>query len=154
MPHFASIDVLLAALARPDARLEHLGPWCLIDQERITAFAEATDDRQWIHLDAGRAARGPFGSTVAHGFLTLSLVPHLTADAVVIDGIQVRLNYGLDRVRFTNPVSVGSRVRAHTVIADAEPARDGVKISLDVTVELEGQSRPALVARQLLLVVS
>ncbi|CAN5445094.1 MaoC family dehydratase [soil metagenome] len=149
MAHFGSIDELLASDARP----EHISDWYLIDQPRIAAFAEATDDRQWIHLDTTRAAEGPYGTTIAHGYLTLSLLPHLTADALTVAGTGMRLNYGLDRVRFTNPVPAGSRVRARTAVAAVEPTKLGVRVTLDITVEIEGHERPALVASQILVVI-
>lgn len=149
MAHFGSIDELLASDARP----EHISDWYLIDQARIAAFAEATDDRQWIHLDTTRAAAGPYGTTIAHGYLTLSLLPHLTADALTVDGTAMRLNYGLDRVRFTSPVPAGSRVRARTAVAAAEPTKLGARVTLDITVEIEGQERPALVVSQILVVI-
>lgn len=153
MVHFASLDDLLRA-GTADTPHEHVSDWVSIDQARITAFAHATDDHQWIHLDAQRAAEGPYGSTIAHGFLTLSLLPHLTQDAVTVDGTGMRLNYGLDRVRFTNPVPVDSRVRARVIVAGVEPASLGARVTLDITVEIEGQERPALVATQILLVVA
>ena len=101
------------------------GDWVLIDQQRITAFADATEDWQWIHLDAERAASGPFGTTIAHGYLTLSLLPRLTAGLLRVGGIAMVVNYGLDRVRFLQPVPAGSRVRAVTEIAAVEPSAAG-----------------------------
>lgn len=129
------------------------GEWYAIDQARIDAFAAATEDLQWIHVDAERAASGPFGATIAHGYLTLSLLPRLTAGLIEIAGTSMMVNYGLDRVRFLNPVTVGSRVRASTEIASAEPTDQGHRLALRTTVELDGSSRPALVAETLALVV-
>ncbi|MDY0910519.1 MaoC family dehydratase [Microbacterium sp. CFBP9034] len=129
------------------------GEWFAIDQERIQAFADATEDWQWIHLDAERAASGPFGATIAHGYLTLSLLPRLTAGLLDIAGTSMVVNYGLDRVRFLQPVIVGSRVRAVTEVAAVEPTPTGYRVSLKTTVELEGSSRPALVADAVALVV-
>jgi acyl dehydratase len=121
--------------------------WLLIDQDKIAAFADATEDWQWIHLDAERAASGPFGTTIAHGYLTLSLLPRLTAGLLSVTGTAMVVNYGLDRVRFLQPVPSGSRVRAVTEIAAVEPAPQGFRVSLQTTVELEGSERPALVAQ-------
>ncbi|HEX5856827.1 MAG TPA: MaoC family dehydratase [Microbacterium sp.] len=121
--------------------------WVLIDQQRIAAFADATEDRQWIHLDEKRAASGPFGTTIAHGYLTLSLLPRLTAGLLKVTGVAMVVNYGLDRVRFLQPVPAGSRVRAVTEIAAVEPGPQGYRVNLHTTVELEGSHRPALVAQ-------
>jgi len=129
------------------------GDWYLIDQDRITAFAEATEDRQWIHLDADRAAAGPFGGTIAHGYLTLSLLPHLTAGLLEVDGAAMAINYGLDRVRFVQPVRAGSRVRAVAEVVSAEPGGQGVRLGLRTTVEIEDAARPALVAETIALFV-
>jgi acyl dehydratase len=121
--------------------------WLLIDQAKIAAFADATEDWQWIHLDAERAASGPFGTTIAHGYLTLSLLPRLTGGLLSVAGTAMVVNYGLDRVRFLQPVPSGSRVRAVTEIAGVEAAPQGYRVSLHTTVELEGSERPALVAQ-------
>ncbi|MET0672570.1 MAG: MaoC family dehydratase [Microbacterium pygmaeum] len=129
------------------------GEWFEIDQSRIQAFADATEDWQWIHLDAQRAASGPFGATIAHGYLTLSLLPRLTAGLLTIGGTAMVVNYGLDRVRFLQPVVVGSRVRAVTELTGVEESPQGYRAALNTTVELEGSSRPAMVAQTLALVV-
>ncbi len=129
------------------------GDWFEIDQARIQAFADATEDWQWIHLDAERAASGPFGATIAHGYLTLSLLPRLTAGLLAIGGASMVVNYGLDRVRFLQPVVVGSRVRAATELVSVEPSPQGFRAGLTTTVELEGSARPALVAETIALVV-
>ena len=121
-----------------------VGEWFAIDQRRIQAFADATEDWQWIHLDADRAASGPFGATVAHGYLTLSLLPRLTQGLLAVDGAAMVVNYGLDKVRFLQPVVVDSRVRAVTEIASAEPSPQGYRVGLRTTVELDGSERPAL----------
>ncbi|WP_404431527.1 MaoC family dehydratase [Microbacterium lacus] len=120
--------------------------WFEITQERISAFADATDDWQWIHLDADRAAAGPFGSTIAHGYLTLSLLPRLASGLLEVTGVSMVVNYGLDKVRFLQPVPAGSRVRAVTEIASVEAASQGYRANLRTTVELEGSERPALIA--------
>jgi len=121
--------------------------WFAVTQERIDAFAAATEDDQWIHVDRERAAReSPYATTVAHGFLTLSLLPYLMREAVDIVGARMGINYGLNRARFTGPVPAGSRVRARFVLASAEEIEGGVQSVWSVTVEREGEAKPALVA--------
>ena len=127
--------------------------WIEISQERIAAFADVTEDHQWIHLDAERAAAGPFGSTIAHGYLTLSLLPRLASGLLQVDGAAMAINYGLDRVRFLQPVPSGSRVRAHVEVTGVEAAAQGQRVALRTTVEIEGFERPALVAETLSLFV-
>ncbi|GLY15515.1 MaoC family dehydratase [Kineosporia rhizophila] len=129
------------------------GEWFAVEQDRIDRFAEVTEDHQWIHTDPVQAAAGPFGATVAHGYLTLSLLPRLVAGLVEVKGVSMIVNYGLDRVRFVTPVSVGSRVRAHTTIVSAEPGSRGTRLTSDVEVQVEGGDRPAIVARSISLVV-
>jgi acyl dehydratase len=148
-----SIEVDLAELPAVVGRTA-TGDWYPVDQERIDAFADATADRQWIHVDAERAAAGPFGATIAHGYLTLSLLPHLTRGLLRVTGAGMSVNYGLDRVRFVTPVRAGSRVRATTTIAAAEPAKHGTRVVSDVVVEIEGEAKPALVARTITLVAA
>ena len=122
-------------------------PWLGIDQQRIDAFAEATGDHQWIHVDATRAAAGPFGATIAHGYLTLSLLPMLADQAFVIDDVAMGINYGLNKLRFPHPVRVGSRVRAHFTLSEFEILADGsVQLVVLATVEIEGVAKPACVA--------
>ena len=124
--------------------------WFVVDQARIDAFARATDDHQWLHTDAERAAGGPFGTTIAHGFLTLSLLPALMAQAYAVAGVRLRLNYGLDRVRFPAPVTVDSRLRARFVLAAFEPLPDGgAQLRIEATVEREGGTKPVCVAQML-----
>jgi acyl dehydratase len=120
--------------------------WLTIDQQRIDLFADATDDHQWIHVDPQRAAQGPFGATVAHGFLTLSLLPPFFASGFQIDDIRMGLNYGLNRVRFPAPVRVGSRLRGRFKLLAYEPIEGGAQLTVEVTVEMEGSSKPACVA--------
>lgn len=122
------------------------GPWLQVDQQRIDTFADATDDHQWIHTDPERAAQGPFGATVAHGYLTLSLVAPLLDALVVVDGAAMGVNYGLDRVRFPAPVTAGSRVRAGAVLAEVRPVGGGVQARFDVTIEIEHGAKPACIA--------
>lgn len=129
------------------------GDWLTIEQARIDAFADTTEDHQWIHVDPQRAASGPFGTTVAHGFLTLSLLPRLASSLVEVGGVAMAMNYGLDKVRFLAPVPAGSRVRATTELTGAEDVAQGVRLSSTVTVEIEGVEKPALVAQALALYV-
>jgi acyl dehydratase len=122
--------------------------WIEITQERIDTFAEATGDHQWIHVDADRARTGPFGTTIAHGYLTLSLVIPLFGELLRIDGIRMGINYGLEKVRFPSPVRVGSKIRLAARVAGVEDvAGDGVQLTLDFTVEIDGEAKPACVAR-------
>ena len=127
---------------------EHLATsdWVLIDQPRIDLFAQATGDHQWIHVDREKAAAGPFGTTIAHGFLTLSLIPELADKAMAIADVKMGVNYGLNRVRFTSPVPCDSRVRAHFVLKGYEPIDGGAQLTMEVTVEREGAAKPACVA--------
>jgi acyl dehydratase len=125
--------------------------WFPVEQSRIDAFADTTDDHQWIHVDPVRAADGPFGATVAHGYLTLSLIPSLTDGLVVVGGTGLVVNYGLDRVRFLQPVTAGSRIRARSTVTSAEPTPQGVRATFTVTVEIEGATKPALVAETVVL---
>ncbi|AYF98282.1 MaoC family dehydratase [Protaetiibacter intestinalis] len=129
------------------------GEWFEVDQDRIARFADATDDHQWIHLDEERAASGPFGSTIAHGYLTLSLLPALSHGLLEIGNLAMAVNYGLDTVRFLQPVPAGSRVRASAVISAAEATAIGIRVSQRVTVEIEGHDKPALVAEAIALFV-
>jgi acyl dehydratase len=120
--------------------------WMRIEQARVNTFADATDDHQWIHVDEEKAKAGPFGTTIAHGFLTLSLLPELLSRVYRIDGVKVGVNYGLNKVRFTAPVPVGSKIRGVVDIADVAETKGGVQVTMRVTVEIEGSERPALVA--------
>jgi len=121
--------------------------WLTIDQARIDKFAEATGDYQWIHVDVARAAKEiPGGKTIAHGFLTLSLVPMLTKGILVIEDVKTGINYGSDRVRFTQMVPVGSRVRARQKLKSVTPKSGGLQLIDEVTIEIEGETRPALIA--------
>jgi acyl dehydratase len=120
--------------------------WLEVSQERIDRFADATEDRQWIHVDRERAARSPFGGTIAHGFLTLSLVPHFFANALRLPPARMTLNYGLDRVRFTSPVPSGKRIRARFLLMDVRDAAGSVDLRWQVTIEVEGAAKPACIA--------
>jgi acyl dehydratase len=120
--------------------------WLTMEQDRIDQFAQATGDHQWIHTDPARAASGPFGATVAHGFLTLSLVPVLSEAAFVVDDVRMGVNYGLNRVRFAAPVRVGSRVRGHFKLLTYDVLEGGAQMTVQATIELEGSAKPACVA--------
>lgn len=122
--------------------------WMEITQERVNRFADATDDHQFIHVDPEKAAQTPFGGPIAHGFLTLSLIPHLTAEkAINPEGLVMGINYGSDKVRFLQPVRVGSRIRAHQKILDVDEKSPGQwLIRTSVTIEIENEEKPALVA--------
>lgn len=129
-----------------------LSAWFPVEQPRIDLFADATEDHQWIHVDAERAAQGPFGATIAHGYLTLSLIPHLLEDLLTVSD-QVRgTNYGIERARFTSPVRVGSRVRLKGRLLTVQERPDGgLQFKVGVEVQIEGQERPALVGELLYL---
>ena len=129
---------------------ELVSEWREIAQERIDRFADATDDPQWIHVDPERAAQGPFGTTIAHGFLTLSLVVPLFEEALPpLEGYALTVNYGLNRVRFTAPVPVGGRIRGRFRIEAVDEVPGGVQLTVATTVELEGSDKPACVAEAL-----
>jgi acyl dehydratase len=126
--------------------------WVAIDQERINRFAEATGDHQWIHVEPELAAQGPFGGTIAHGYLSLSLLPGLLPELLVVEGARMGINYGIDRVRFTAPVPVGSQVRVKARLLSAERRGEGVLYKLGVEVEIKDAPKPALVGDVLYLV--
>lgn len=142
---FADLDELAAAKG------EHLGTsdWFTVDQERIDRFAEATDDHQWIHVDPERAEDGPYGQTIAHGYLTLALAPVLKNQIFDIDDVRLKVNYGLNRVRFPAPVPSGSRIRGSCELAEVKDLDDGgAEVVVNMTIEIEGQDRPACVLEQ------
>ncbi len=120
--------------------------WVTVGQEMVTAFAELTGDRQWIHVDPERAGQGPFGATVAHGFLTLSLSTDLLDQIFTVDNVTLILNYGLNRVRFPAPLPVGSRIRMHVTLAEAADIPNGVQVVYHLEYEVEGQAKPCCVA--------
>ena len=133
----------------------HIGysEWMEITQERVDAFADATGDHQWIHVDPVRAADGPYGTTIAHGYLTLSLLPVLGAEVLDIRGFTMMINYGLEKVRFPAAVPVGSRIRAGIELTSLQRKSSGVQLNSVVTVDIEGGDRPALVAETVRLMV-
>ena len=142
MKRFARLEDLAALVGQAVASSD----WIDIDQARVDAFAEATEDRQWIHVDPARAAAGPFGAPIAHGFLTLSLMPALLASTFAIDDVRMGINYGVNRVRFPAPVLVGSRLRAHLKLLAFEALPGGAQVTLEATVEREGSAKPVCVA--------
>ena len=126
-----------------------LSDWITVDQHRINLFADATGDHQWIHLDAERAAQGPFGTTIAHGFLTLSLLPEMAAAAFEVRDTRMGVNYGLNKVRFPAPVPSGSRLRGRFKLLAYEPLEGGAQLTVEVTMEREGSNKPVCVAESL-----
>jgi acyl dehydratase len=133
-----------------------LGPtdWLLVDQARIDQFAQATDDHQWIHVDPQRAADGPYGRTIAHGLLTLSLLPHFMHDLYRVDNIAMAINYGFNKVRFITPVPVGSRLRAVSTITGIDKLDGGAQATLTTTVQVEGSDKPAAVVESIVRYMS
>ncbi|NKY54728.1 MaoC family dehydratase [Nocardia flavorosea] len=146
---FQGIDEVAAAVGT------HLGfsDWIEVSQTRIDAFADATGDHQWIHVDPGRAAAGPYGSTIAHGYLTLSLLPALSATIFDIDGVRMKINYGMNKVRFPAPVPVGSKIRCGARLESLERTPKGANLITTYTIEIDGAQRPALVAETLRVLV-
>ena len=142
---FSGLDEFVAAQG------SQLGPtdWLEVTQERVNLFADATDDHQWIHVDPERAANGPFGGTIAHGLLTLSLLPHFTHQLYTVDNIAMAVNYGYNKVRFITPVRVGSKIRARAEIAKVDQLDGAVQATVPVTVEIEGSGKPAAVAESI-----
>ena len=126
--------------------------WRRIDQHAIDVFAEATGDDQWIHVDRERAAAGPFGGTVAHGYLSLSLLPVLMREVLAVTGARMGINYGIDKVRFTAPVPSGSEVRLHARLLSAERRGEGMLYRIGAQIEIKGQEKPAMVGEVLYLV--
>jgi acyl dehydratase len=137
----------LSELAPLTSQEVAISDWMRIEQDRVDLFAQATDDRQWIHVDVDRAARvSPFKGTIAHGFLTLALLPNLIEQAIRIDGLRLSLNYGLNRVRFPAPVPVGSRVRARLTLLSVEAIEGGLQVQWHASFEREGGTKPVCVA--------
>jgi acyl dehydratase len=126
--------------------------WHTIEQRHIDLFAEATGDHQWIHVDPDMAAQGPFGTTIAHGYLSLSMLPMLLSEVLNVEGARMGINYGMDRVRFTAPVPSGSEVRLHAKLLNGEPRGEGVLYKIAATVQIRGVEKPALVGEILYLV--
>jgi acyl dehydratase len=140
----------IAALASYAGKEVGISDWLEVSQERINQFAEATEDRQWIHIDPERAARdSPYQTTIAHGFLTLSLLSALARLAIAVRGVRMGINYGLNRVRFVSPVPAGARIRGRFTLATVEEIKGGVQSTWNVTVECEGSDKPCCVAEWL-----
>jgi acyl dehydratase len=127
----------------------HLGysDYRTVTQEQVNLFADATDDHQWIHVDPQKAAAGPFGQTIAHGYLTLSLIPVLLSTVIRVHGVRMGVNYGTNKVRFTSPVLVGSEIRAGATLTSVDPIEGGAQIVLDVVVEMKDATKPSCVAQ-------
>ena len=149
MRTFTTFDELTAAVG------EDLGAsdWLEIDQDRVDAFADATGDHQWIHVDVEKAKGGPFGGTIAHGYLTLSLVPYLGSQVFALETPGAKLNYGVNKVRFPNPVRVGSRVRAHVSVVEVTDIPAGKQMQLKYVIEIENEDKPACVAETVVLLL-
>ncbi|WP_280359304.1 MaoC family dehydratase [Nocardia otitidiscaviarum] len=145
MTEFADFDALRAAVGTEVGVSE----WLTVDQRRIDLFAEATGDHQWIHVDADRAAAGPYGGTIAHGFLTLSLIVPLTQQIMTVRRASAGINYGLNKVRFITPVPAGGAIRARLTLNSVTDVPGGVQAERTVTVELDGADRPACVAESI-----
>jgi acyl dehydratase len=128
--------------------------WVEITQDRVDEFARATDDFQWIHVDQEKAAAGPFGGTIAHGYLTLSLIPYLSNQVFGVETEGAKLNYGLNKVRFPNPVPVGARVRAVVTVGEVTDLPAGKQLTMKYVIEIEGQDKPACVAETVVLLLS
>ena len=150
MRTFTTFDQLSEAVG------EDLGTtdWLEITQERVDAFADATGDHQWIHVDVERAKDGPFGGTIAHGYLTLSLIPQFTPELFSLETPGARLNYGVNKVRFPNPVKVGAKIRASAQIAEVTDVPAGKQMVTRFTVEIDGEAKPACVAETVVLLLT
>jgi acyl dehydratase len=147
-----STTVTIADLETSPERDLGAGEWTVVEQKHVDLFADATGDHQWIHVDPEMAKQGPFGTTVAHGYLSLSLIPRLLGDLLTIGDAKMGLNYGIDRVRFTNPVPTGSRVRLKGKIVSSQRKGDGLLYKVAVEIEIEGHDKPAMVGEVLYLV--
>ena len=149
MKVFGNLDEFVAAAG------SELGPteWMEITQDRVNLFADATDDHQWIHVDPERAAAGPFGGAIAHGLLTLSLLPHFTHQMYRVDNVALAVNYGYNKVRFITPVKVGANVRARAVISKIDQLDGAVQATMAITVEIEGSAKPAAVVESIVRII-
>ena len=147
---FADLSEFVAAKGEQLGRSD----WHEITQEQVNQFADATGDHQWIHVDVERAKAGPFGGTIAHGYLTLSLIPRLGHSIYQVNGLKMGINYGTNKVRFPNPVRVGSRVRASAELVDVTEAALGTQAVVKYTIEIEDQPKPACVAETVVLLAA
>ncbi|PXY23543.1 dehydratase [Prauserella sp. PE36] len=147
---FPSLDDFAAAVG------EHLGhsDWHTVTQEQVNLFADATGDHQWIHVDPERAAQGPFGAPIAHGYLTLSLIPMLGKEVYRVDGLRMGINYGVNKVRFPQPVKVGSKIRAGAELAQVTDTAQGKQAIVRWTIEIDGEAKPACVAETVAILVA
>ena len=146
---FTGVDEVVRAVGTQLGRTE----WLQITQEQVGQFADATGDHQWIHVDRERAAAGPFGGTIAHGYLTLSLIPQFTPQLFSLETPGAKLNYGVNKVRFPSPVPVGSRIRDRVVMGEVTDLPAGKQLTLTHTIEIEGQAKPACVAETVVLLL-
>ena len=149
MRTFSTFEEIQAAVGEEIGTSE----WVEIDQDRVNRFADATEDHQWIHVDVERSAEGPFGGTIAHGYLTLSLIPWLGSKVFALETPGAKLNYGVNKVRFPNPVRVGSKVRAKVSVGDVANIPAGKQLTMKFVVEIEGQDKPACVAETVVLLL-
>ena len=145
-------ELTIADLENAEERDLGVSDWHTVEQKHIDLFADATGDHQWIHVDPDMAAQGPFGTTVAHGYLSLSLLPMLLGQVMAVTDAKMGVNYGTDKIRFTNPVPSGSRVRAKARLLSSQRKGDGILYKVGVEIEIEGQDKPALVGEVLYLV--
>ena len=145
-------ELTIADLENADERDLGVSDWHTVEQKHIDLFADATGDHQWIHIDPDMAAQGPFGTTVAHGYLSLSLLPMLLGQVMTVTDAKMGINYGTDKIRFTNPVPSGSRVRAKARLLNSQRKGDGILYKVGVEIEIEGKDKPALVGEVLYLV--
>jgi len=145
MKHFEKLEDLKALVGHTVG----ISEWITVDQRRIDLFAQATGDFQWIHVDAQKAAAGPYGTTIAHGFLTLSLLPEMFESAFSVGDSRMGVNYGLNRVRFPAPVPSGSRLRGHFKLLAFDAIEGGAQLTVEVTIEREGSPKPVCVAESL-----
>jgi len=147
---FNSTEELAAAVG------EQIGPtdWLTIDQQRVNLFADATGDHQWIHVDVARAAAGPFGGTIAHGYMTLALVPWFASQLFRLETLGAKLNYGVNKVRFPNVVKVGDRVRATCSVVEVTPHPAGTQMAMSYVIEIEDEPKPACVAETVVLLLA
>ncbi len=150
MRAFTTFDEITAAVGEPLGTTE----WIEITQERVDRFADATGDHQWIHVDVERARSGPFGGTIAHGYLTLSLVPWLGSRIYALETPGAKLNYGLNKVRFPHPLLVGKRIRGSATFSEVTSLPTGLQVTVSYTVEIEGEPKPACVAETLVLLLA
>ena len=149
MRTFTTLDELADAVGEELG----VGDWLTIEQDRVVTFADATDDHQWIHVDVERANEGPFGGPIAHGYLTLSLIPFLGSSVFTFETPGAKLNYGLNKVRFPNPVKVGQRVRDNVTLLAVDDVPAGKQVTMKHVIEIDGESKPACVAEMVVLLL-